>query len=57
MPNEIPLVFNNGSKYDHSFITKELGTVWFKGQFGCRGKRQKCKKLFQFFNRKGNHKS
>ena len=47
MPNEIPLVFNNGSKCDHSFIMKELANE-FKGQFECRGKMQKCKKLFQF---------
>ena len=37
MPNEIPVVFHNGSKYHYNFIVKELGNG-FKGQFECMGK-------------------
>ena len=36
MPNEIPVVFHNGSNYDYHFIIKEL-TNEFEGQFECLG--------------------
>ena len=34
MPNEIPIIFHNGSNYDYHFIIKEL-TSEFDGQFEC----------------------
>ena len=37
VPNEIPLVLNNGSDYDNHFIIKELANV-LGGQFECLGK-------------------
>ena len=37
MPNEIPVVFYNGSNYDYHFIIKELANE-FEGQFECLGK-------------------
>ena len=36
-PEEIPVVFHNGSKFDYHFIIKELAEE-FKGQFECSGK-------------------
>ena len=36
MPNEIPVVFHNGSKYDYHFIIKQLARE-FKGNFECLG--------------------
>ena len=43
MPNEIPVVFHNGSNYDYHFIIKELANE-FEGQFECLGKnKEKCK--------------
>ena len=36
MPNEIPVVFHNGSNHDYHFIIKEL-TNEFEGQFECLG--------------------
>ena len=36
VPNEIPVVFHNGSNYDYHFIIKELANE-FKGQFECLG--------------------
>ena len=36
MPNEIPVVFHNGSNYDYHFIIKELANE-FEGQFECLG--------------------
>ena len=39
---EIPVVFNNGSTYDHNLIIKELAQE-FKGEFNCLGeKTEKC---------------
>ena len=35
-PKEIPVIFRNGSKYDHHFIIKELAEE-FEGQFACLG--------------------
>ena len=34
VPNEIPVVFHNGSNYDYHFIIKELANE-FEGQFKC----------------------
>ena len=36
VPNEIPVVFHNGSTYDYHFIIKELAKE-FEGNFGCLG--------------------
>ena len=35
-PNEIPVVFHNGSNFKYQFIIKEL-TKTFEGQFECLG--------------------
>ena len=45
MPNEIPIVFHNGSNNDYHFIIKELANE-FEGQFECLGKISKSTKLF-----------
>ena len=37
VPNEIPVVFHNGSNYDYHFIRKELANE-FEGKFECIGK-------------------
>ena len=43
MPNEIPVVFHNGSNYDYHFIIKELLNK-FEEQFECLGENaEKCK--------------
>ena len=43
VPNEIPVVFDNGSSYDYHFIIKELANE-FAGQIECLGKNtEKCK--------------
>ena len=43
MPNEISIVFENGSNYDYHFIIKELANE-FEGQFEClEGNREKYK--------------
>ena len=36
VPQEIPVKFHDGSKYDYHFIIKELGEE-FKGEFECLG--------------------
>ena len=36
MPNEIPVVFHNGSDYDYHFTVKELANE-FEGQSDCLG--------------------
>ena len=36
MPNEIPVIFHNGSNYDYHLIIKELANE-FDGQFECLG--------------------
>ena len=36
VPQEIPVKFHNGSKYDYHFIIKELAEK-FKGEFECLG--------------------
>ena len=45
MPNEIPIVFHNGSNYDYDFIIKELANE-FEGQFECLGKNTENYKTF-----------
>ena len=41
-PNEIPIIFHNGSTYDYNFIIKQLAKK-FAGQFKCLGeKTKKC---------------
>ena len=43
MPNEIPVVFHNGSNFDYHFIIKELAKE-FQGEFECLpGNTEKCK--------------
>ena len=41
MPNEIPVVFYNGSNYDYHFIMND-----FKGQFKCLGENKEKFKTF-----------
>ena len=43
MPNEIPVVFHNGSNYDYHFIIQELANE-FEGKLECLGENtEKCK--------------
>ena len=39
MPNEIPVVFHNGSKYDYHFVIKELANE-YEDPSECIGKKQ-----------------
>ena len=43
--NEIPVVFLNGSNYDHDFIIKELAYT-FEGQLECLGENKEKQKTF-----------
>ena len=45
LPNEVPVVFHNGSNYDYHFITKELANE-FEGQFECLGENTEKYKNF-----------
>ena len=45
MPNEISVVFNNGSSYEYHFIIKELAKE-FMGQFECFGEYSEKYKIF-----------
>ena len=45
VPNEIPVVFHNGSNYDYHFIIKELANE-FEGQFECLGENTEKYKTF-----------
>ena len=45
MPNEIPVVFQNGSNYDYHFIMKEVANE-FEGKFECIGETTKNYKTF-----------
>ena len=45
LPNEIPVVFHNGSNYDYHFIIKELANE-FEGQFECLGENKEKYKIF-----------
>ena len=47
MPNEISVVFHNGSNYDYRFIIKELANE-FEGQFKCLGKTKKSTEFLLF---------
>ena len=46
-PKEIPVVFHNGSTYDHHFIIKQLEEE-FEGEFECLG--ENTEKIFYFFS-------
>ena len=42
VPNEIPVVFHNGSTYDYHFIIKQIAEE-FEGEFKCLGENtEKC---------------
>ena len=45
LPNEIPVVFHNGSNYDYQFIIKELANE-FEGKFECLGENTEKYKTF-----------
>ena len=45
MPNEIPVVFQNGLEYDHHFIIKELASE-FEGSFESIGENSEIYKNF-----------
>ena len=45
MPNEIPVIFDNGSNYDYHFMIKELANK-FEGKFECLGENTKKYKKF-----------
>ena len=45
MPNEIPVVFHNGSNYDYHFITKELANEC-EEKFECLGENKETHKTF-----------
>ena len=45
MPNEIPVVFHNGSNYDYHFMIKELAKE-LEEQFECVGENTEKNKTF-----------
>ena len=45
VPNEIPVVFHNGSNYDYYFIIKESANK-FEGKFECLGENKEKYKTF-----------
>ena len=45
VPNEIPVLFRNGSNYDYHFIIKELAND-FEGKFECLGENTEKYKKF-----------
>ena len=45
MPNEIPVIFDNGSNYDYHFMIKELANE-FDGKFECLGENTEKYKKF-----------
>ena len=45
MPNEIPVIFHNGSNYGYHFIKKELANE-FEGRFECLGENTEKYKSF-----------
>ena len=45
VPNEIPVVFHNGSNYDYHFIIKELANE-FEEKFECLGEKTGKYKTF-----------
>ena len=52
VPNEIPIVFHNGSKYDYHFIIKELAKE-FEGPFEFVGENNEMYKSFSVPIKKG----
>ena len=51
MPNEIPVVFHNGSNYDYHFIIKKLANE-FEGQFEYLGENKGKYKTFSVLIKK-----
>ena len=51
VPNEISIVFHNGSKYDYHFIMKELANE-FEGPFECIGENNAIYKSFSVLIKK-----
>ena len=51
VPNEIPIVFHNGSNYDYHFIIKELANK-FEEQLECLGENNEKSKTFSFPTKK-----
>ena len=51
VPNEIPVVFHNGSNYDYHFIIKELANE-FEGQFECLEENKEKYKTFSVLIKK-----
>ena len=47
IPQEIPVVFHNGSTYDHHFIIKRLARE-FRGYFHCLGENTEKSLLFLY---------
>ena len=45
MPNEIPVVFHNGSNHDYHFVIKQLANK-FEGKFECFGENTEKHKNF-----------
>ena len=55
VPNEIPVVFHNGSNYDYHFTIKKLANE-FEEQFEYLGENKEKYKTFRS-NKKGNYKN
>ena len=51
VPNEIPVVFHNGSNYDYHFITKELANEC-EEKFECLGENKETHKTFSISMKK-----
>ena len=56
VPNEIPVVFHNGSNYDYRFIIKELANKCVRQFEGLGGKYRKVQNIF-CSNRKRSYKN
>ena len=54
--NEIPVVFHNGSNYDHHFIIKELANE-FEGKFKHLGGKHRKEQNYFRPNSKRNYKN
>ena len=54
MPNEIPVVFHNGSYYDYHFIIKETVND-FEGNFECLGENIEIYKNYKKVTKIDNH--
>ena len=55
VPNEIPVVFHNGPKFNFPFIVKKLGND-FEGHFECIGENSE-KQIFFCSYKKGDYKN